>query len=80
MFPPRLQHTFPGTIGSSSAFANTTMETFEQRTVATGCMACHNSHPTKTDFLWSLEINAFPAAPSTLIASPLGDPRTPPLR
>ena len=73
------QHTFPGTIGSSSAFANTTLETFEQRTVATVMHGLSQSRPlpqTKTDFLWSLEINAFPAAPSTLIASPLGAPRT----
>ena len=74
--PGTPQNTFPGTIGSSSAFANTTLETFEQRTVATGCLACHNLVHAKTDFLWSLEINAFPTVPSTLAAPPpLGAPR-----
>ena len=75
-------NTFPGTIGQSSAFANTTMETFDQRTVFnSACMRCHTLVQTalaqkKTDFLWSLEINAFPPAPSTVTASALGAPRT----
>jgi hypothetical protein len=62
-------NTFPGSIGQSTNFANTTMETFDQKSIGTGCMACHNLTKSKTDFLWALEINAFPVAPSTLVAS-----------
>jgi hypothetical protein len=75
-------NTFPGTNGQSSAFANTTLETFDQRSVFNStCMRCHTLVQTalaqkKTDFLWSLEINAFPPAPSTVTASALGAPRT----
>jgi hypothetical protein len=67
-------NTFPGTIDSSTSFANTSMETFEQRSVTTGCMNCHNFTRTGTDFLWALEINAFPVPPSTLAVSALGAP------
>jgi hypothetical protein len=56
-------HTFPGTTATSS-FSNTTMETWEQKSIATGCMACHNianlasgTNPI-TDFVWSLQMNA----------------------
>jgi hypothetical protein len=52
-------NTFPGT-GASTAFANTTMETFDQGAVKTGCMNCHNFTRTDTDFVWSLEDHAFP--------------------
>jgi hypothetical protein len=61
--------TFPG-IGATSSFANTTLETFEQGSIATGCMACHNIANTAsgmnpaTDFVWSLQMNAL--APATL--------------
>jgi hypothetical protein len=63
-------NTFPG-IGAKSSFSNTTLETWDQQSVFTGCMACHNiqqtkagSPPTGSDFLWSLEINAFqPSSP-----------------
>lgn len=68
-------NTFPGSIDSSSSFSNTSMETFEQRFVTTGCMACHNFTRTGTDFLWALAINAFPV-PSTMLTVPaLGAPR-----
>jgi hypothetical protein len=72
--PATPPNTFPGTIDQSSSFSNTTMETFDQRTVASGCMACHNlvKSRNKIDFLWSLEINAFPPPPSTLAMAPLG--------
>ena len=60
-------NTFPGTaFPFEGGFANTTMETFDQKAIATGCMACHNLAMRKTDFLWSLEINAFPQQPSVL--------------
>jgi|tagenome__1003787_1003787.scaffolds.fasta_scaffold20901893_1 hypothetical protein len=54
------KNTFPGTIAgilAPSAFANTTLETFEQNSVFTGCMACHNS-ARKTDFVWSIPMLA----------------------
>ncbi|WFU81702.1 hypothetical protein QA645_02835 [Bradyrhizobium sp. CIAT3101] len=61
-------NTFPGSsIPFKGGFANTTMETFDQERIGTGCMACHNLAMRKTDFLWSLEINAFPQQPSVLI-------------
>jgi hypothetical protein len=41
------------------------METFEQRFVSTGCMACHNATMNPTDFVWSLKDHAFPASPGT---------------
>jgi hypothetical protein len=50
-----------------SSFANVTMETFDQSSIGTGCMNCHNftAHPngptsTGNDFLWSLAVNAYP--------------------
>ncbi len=52
------KNTFPGTpFGAPSAFANTTLETFDQANVFTGCMACHNSART-TDFVWSVPMLA----------------------
>ena len=74
--PATPPNTFPGSIDFSTAFANTTMETFDQRTVSTGCMACHNlvKAQRNIDFLWSLEINAFPPPTSTLAMVPLGTP------
>jgi hypothetical protein len=59
--PGTIRNTFPGQ-GATSAFTNTTLETWDQRDAKTGCMNCHNVTRTKTDFLWSLEINAFPSA------------------
>lgn len=67
-------NTFPGTIkpfDAPSAFANTTLETFDQQTVFHGCMACHNSTRT-TDFVWSLPMlasNAPSVAQTTLTTS-----------
>jgi hypothetical protein len=74
ILPGTPPNTFPGTIDQSTAFSNTTMETFDQKNVVFGCMACHNVTRGNTDFLWSLEINAFPPTPSTLVASSLGAP------
>lgn len=52
--------TFPGT-GATSAFANTTLETWDQTNIRTGCMNCHNIVQ-NNDFLWSLQMNAFAPA------------------
>lgn len=57
------QNTFPGR-GAKSAFANTTLETWGQTSIRSGCMACHTQAP-RNDFVWSLEMNAFQASPST---------------
>ena len=53
-------NTFPGT-NATSAFANVALETFDQKSPFFGCMACHNTVQTKTDFNWSLAINAWPS-------------------
>ncbi|HEX3448598.1 MAG TPA: hypothetical protein VHS97_10120, partial [Isosphaeraceae bacterium] len=48
-------HTFPGSPpNDQSAFSNVTLETFDQGSIFTGCMACHNATMQPTDFLWSL--------------------------
>ena len=70
--PGTPQNTFPG-MGATSAFANTTMESFDQKGVATGCMNCHNATKDPTDFLWSLNDHAFPAesaTPNLMIKNP----------
>jgi hypothetical protein len=60
-------NTFPGipAPNNSTAFANTTLETFDQGSVFFGCMACHNSTMKATDFLWSLNDHAHPASSAT---------------
>ena len=60
-------NTFPGlpAPNNSTAFANTTLETFEQRGVSTSCMSCHNSTMAPTDFVWSLIDHAHPASTAT---------------
>jgi hypothetical protein len=53
--------TFPGTApADATAFSNTTLETFEQKEIARGCMNCHNL-TRKTDFLWSVMTRAHPS-------------------
>ncbi|HLK70169.1 MAG TPA: hypothetical protein VKU19_42360 [Bryobacteraceae bacterium] len=54
-------HTFPG-LGSASgsAFANVTMETFDQERPQLGCMNCHNRARLAADFLWSVLDHAYP--------------------
>lgn len=53
-----------------SSFANVTLETFDQGSIFTGCMNCHNAtahpsgQPTGDDFLWSLAVNAYPDIPT----------------
>lgn len=62
-------NTFPGS-GATSAFANVALETFDQTSIGTGCMNCHNLAKRSTDFVFSLENNAWPssiAPPSTRI-------------
>jgi hypothetical protein len=67
--PGTPNNTFPG-IGATSAFSNTTLETFDQGRIQTGCMNCHNSTMTATDFLWSLNDHAFPSnTPNLLMAN-----------
>ncbi|MEP7342380.1 MAG: hypothetical protein ABI977_31930, partial [Acidobacteriota bacterium] len=54
-------NTFPGsTPPATSAFANVTLETFDQTTIRTGCMACHTLTQSASDFLWTLNVNAYP--------------------
>ena len=55
--------TFPGTgPGSSagSAYANVTMETFDQGRPELGCMSCHNQARLGGDFMWSVLDHAWP--------------------
>ncbi|MEO8481722.1 MAG: hypothetical protein ABI634_05890 [Acidobacteriota bacterium] len=61
-----IDNTFPGT-GAFSAFANVTMETFDQHAVQLGCMSCHNRTRMATDFMWSVFDHAYPSrlAPAT---------------
>lgn len=67
-----VNHTFPGA-GSAgfSAFANVTMETFDQTRPQTGCMNCHNQARLGADFMWSLLDHAYP--PKLAVAQPKGD-------
>jgi len=52
--------TFPGD-GATSAFANMSMETFNQSRPAQGCMNCHNRARMTADFMWSVFEHAYPA-------------------
>jgi hypothetical protein len=67
-------NTFPGSGGNppgsfaQTAHANVALETFDQIPISKGCMSCHTGAQGATDFLWALEVNAWPsniAAPST---------------
>jgi hypothetical protein len=53
-------NTFPG-VGAGSAFANLTMETFDQNRVQLGCMNCHDKARLAADFMWSVLDHAYPA-------------------
>ena len=55
-----IDNTFPGA-GAFSAFANLTMETFNQHGVQVGCMSCHNRARMTADFLWSVIDHAYPS-------------------
>ena len=69
--------TVKGHYAQGCSFANVTMETFDQGSIGTGCMSCHNftAHPNGpkspgNDFLWSLAVNAYaPPAPAGLTAA-----------
>jgi hypothetical protein len=62
--PPTLNgditNTFPGA-GAISAFANVSMETFDQGRPQLGCMSCHNQARLPADFMWSVLDHAYPA-------------------
>jgi hypothetical protein len=55
-----ITNTFPGA-GAFSAFANTSMETFDQTRPQLGCMSCHNQARLAADFIWSVLDHAHPA-------------------
>jgi hypothetical protein len=61
--------TTPAQGNITSAFANTSLETWDQNTIRSGCMACHNSAQ-NNDFLWSLSMNAFAAPENSLVPKP----------
>jgi hypothetical protein len=65
-------NTFPGT-NATSAFANVALETFDQTNIVKGCMRCHTGAQATTDFLWSLEVNAW--QPGSTISPPSVPPR-----
>jgi hypothetical protein len=59
-----IYNTFPGTgpgARTDSAFANLTMETFDQHRIELGCMSCHNRARMAVDFMWSVLDHAYPA-------------------
>jgi hypothetical protein len=69
-------HTFPGVgpgASATSAYANTTMETFDQVKPELGCMSCHNQARMPADFMWSVLNHAYPPklapAPETVRAA-----------
>jgi hypothetical protein len=70
--PGTPQFSFPGTTTATTAYTNVSLETFDQGSVFTSCMACHNVTMGPTDFLWSLNDHAFPANKSTpnIMANP----------
>jgi len=55
-----VSNTFPG-LGATTAFANLTMETFDQGRPQLGCMSCHNQARMAGDFMWSVLDHAYPA-------------------
>jgi hypothetical protein len=54
-----ITNTFPGA-GAFSAFANASMETFDQIRPELGCMSCHNQARLAADFIWTLLDHAYP--------------------
>ncbi|WP_139793227.1 hypothetical protein [Ensifer aridi] len=66
-------NTFPGKNHDATSFANLTMETFDQRSIGTGCMNCHNVTRETTDFLWSLNTRAFPQLRDIMAQAALSD-------
>ena len=58
---------FPG-FGATSAYANTTLETWDQTNIRNGCMNCHTAVQ-NNDFLWSLQMNAYTPSQQGVAAS-----------
>jgi hypothetical protein len=61
--------TFPGT-NATTSFANIVLETWDQKSVSTGCMACHNvanQGTPSSDFIWSVQTRAL--TPNTAMLS-----------
>ena len=57
-------NTFPGNgpgATAKSAYANVTIETFDQDRPELGCMSCHNQARMQMDFMWSVLDHAYPA-------------------
>jgi hypothetical protein len=70
--------TFPGT-GATTAFANTTLETWDQNTIFKGCMNCHNvanANSPSTDFVWTLQDHALTSA---ILSAPMRAKQSAPL-
>jgi hypothetical protein len=70
--------TFPGT-GATTAFANTTLETWDQNTIFKGCMNCHNvatANNPSTDFVWTLQDHALTSA---ILSAPMRAKQSAPL-
>jgi len=61
--------TTPAQGSITSAFANTSLETWDQDSIRRGCMACHTSAQ-NNDFLWSLSMNAFATPENSLVPKP----------
>jgi hypothetical protein len=69
--PGTINSTFPGTGSDTTAYSNVTMETFDQKSVRTGCMACHNFTQAESDFLWVLNTHSFdPTGGGDLLRDP----------
>jgi hypothetical protein len=65
-------HTIPGSTRlHDSNLANTTMETWNQNDIGTGCMSCHNA-AREHDFVWSLTVNAWPLDNPPALKTPRG--------
>ncbi|NKJ37367.1 hypothetical protein [Rhizobium sp. SG570] len=70
----RPNHTFPGQGTDATSFANTTMETFDQKSISTGCMNCHTRTKASSDFLWSLNTRAWPSVLAVATQVAAGSP------
>ena len=70
-------HTFPGRRSDGSAFANATMETFDQTDIKKGCMNCHNTVRQNSDFVWSLVVNSEPTSERQGARDVLRNPKAP---
>lgn len=62
-------NSFPGAGATATAFANVTMETFDQLRIQRGCMNCHNRTRAETDFLWVMNTHSFDLDPAALLKS-----------